>query len=973
MHPSDRHKLTVVSHRGQETFNVAVMGYKNSPAYVQRQIDRLLRRFAFARAYVDDVVIFSQSLAEHVEHLRQIFQLFVSSGISVNPSKAFLGYPSVQLLGQKVDSLGLWTAEDKLQAISKISFPETLSKLETYLGMTGWLRDYIANYAIIARPLQDRKTTMLATAPRAGQERKNFASRARLQEPTGTELSSFQELQKALSKPSFLVHFDEKEILYVDLDASRLGFGAMVYHLAGLMKAGESYPRRSQIRPILFLSRLLKDAETRYWPTELEIAGVVWVLRKIRHLVESAPRTIVYTDHGSALGIAKQTSLSTSSTAKLNLRLIRASEYIQQFKDLEFRHKPGKKHIVPDALSRLPNSAATAEAVSCQHPTDGELDVLYGHAYTAASLVELSSKLRQQLIDGYQKDSAWSKVLATLEANEKAEENAASLPFLRDEAGLVWKVDASTGDHAFVPRRLCVPESCVPIFLEIAHSGSHVGFAKCWDSISRQWYIRNLTKKLRDYLRHCPQCQLYQTPRHLPHGSLQPILTPPTPYHTLTIDFILAIPRSTKGYDVIMSVTDKFSRKVTLIPGKSIFNAEDWAIRFLRRLQKIDWGLPKQIISDRDRKFLSDFWKTLFSKLGVKLLYSTAYHPQTDGSSERTNQTIEIALRFWMSTLDNVAEWPRTIPAIQAAYNNSVSAPLGKSPNEVASGFSLNQPLDLGAYEKELLPKHVARLEAADAIAFAQMNSKFHYDRKHQPQFFRRGDYALLRLHRGYNIPTTALTGRKYGLQFVGPFKVLERVGRLAYLLDIPDSWKVYPVFTVAQLEPVPDPQADPYASTRPVPRPDEPPSVFVEGDTEHYKSYYLDRILNKRIIKKGRGYATEYLVKWKGYGPEHDTWRNVKTLKDAMDLVQDYEDEHVTDPAPEASTPPARKLARPSVRQTLLEVRIPIAPKAIAPNVVSEPDPEVVSTPAEGTSNAITAVPEVASTAEERGGVVGA
>ena len=95
-----------------------------------------------------------------------------------------------------------------------------------------------------------------------------------------------------------------------------------------------------------------------------------------------------------------------------------------------------------------------------------------------------------------------------------------------------------------------------------------------------------------------------------------------------------------------MSVTDKFSRKVTLIPGKSTFNAEEWAHRFFRRLQKIDWGLPKQIISDRDRKFLSEFWKALFSKLGVKLLYSTAYHPQTDKSSERTNQTIEIVLRF---------------------------------------------------------------------------------------------------------------------------------------------------------------------------------------------------------------------------------------------------------------------------------------------------------------------------------------
>lgn len=948
VHPKDRHKLTVVSHRGQETFNVAVMGYKNSPSYVQRQIDRLLRRFTFARAYVDDVVIYSKSLQEHVEHLRQIFNLFMQSGISINPFKAFLGYPSVQLLGQKVDSLGLWTAEDKLRAIAKISFPETLSKLETYLGMTGWLRDYIANYAIIAKPLQERKTAMLAASPRAGQERKNFALRSRLDQPTGTELAAFSELQKALSKPSFLAHFDESQTLYVDLDASKYGVGAMVYHLKGKGISAGEYPKRSQVQPILFLSRLLKDAETRYWPTELEIAGIVWVLRKIRHMVESAPRTVIYTDHGSALGIAKQTTLTTSSTAKLNLRLIRASEYIQQFRDLEFRHKPGKRHIVPDALSRLPNSAST-DAASSQHDAEGELDMLHGYAYTITSLVELNPELRKRILDGYQEDWAWRRILRILEANEKAGENATSLPFSRDDDGLIWKTDASTGDHAFTPSRLCIPHSCVQTFLQIAHSESHVGFAKCWESLSRQWYIRGLTKYLREYLKHCPQCQLYQTPRHLPHGALQPIITPPAPFHTLTIDFILALPTSKKGYEVIMSVTDKFSRKITLIPGKSTFAAADWAHRFLRRLQKIDWGLPKQIISDRDRKFLSDFWKALFEKLGVKLLYSTAYHPQTDGSSERTNQTVEIALRFWMSTLDDLAEWPRTIPAIQSAYNNTLSTPLGRPPNEVAYGFSLNQPLDIGAYERQLLPKGVARLEASDAIAFAQMNSKFYYDRRHQPQFFREGEYALLRLHRGYDIPATALTGRKYGLQFVGPFRVLERVGRLAYRLDIPNTWNVHPVFTVAQLEPCPDPSTDPYTHTRPQPRPDEPPSVFVEGDTETFKSYELERLLNKRVIKKGRGFATEYLVKWKGYGAEHDRWRNVNDLANAPELIKDYERAHPTPtkeaPSSERTTVSSSKSERPSTHpsaaeerptkkvEILREVRIPLvnpAPKQV-------------------------------------------
>lgn len=137
VHPDDRHKLTVVTHRGQETFNVAVIGFKNSPAYVQRQMDRILRIYKFARAYIDDVVVSSTTLEEHIVHLRTIFKLFAKFGILINPKKAFIGYPSVKLLGQKVDSFGLTTDEEKLIVIIKLVFPKNLSLLETYLGMTG--------------------------------------------------------------------------------------------------------------------------------------------------------------------------------------------------------------------------------------------------------------------------------------------------------------------------------------------------------------------------------------------------------------------------------------------------------------------------------------------------------------------------------------------------------------------------------------------------------------------------------------------------------------------------------------------------------------------------------------------------------------------------------------------------------------------------------------------------------------------
>ena len=190
VHPSDRHKLTVISHRGQEYFNVCVLGYKNSPAYVQRRIDTLLQDYPWAKAYIDDVVIASHTLEEHIHHLRTIFGLFSSVGISINPAKAFIGFPSIRLLGQHVDSLGLSTAAEKLEAIANLEFPKTLQQLETYLGLTGYLRQYVLFYAAVSSPLQDRKTLLLRNGLFASPQRKSFLLKALLETLTTTEIKS---------------------------------------------------------------------------------------------------------------------------------------------------------------------------------------------------------------------------------------------------------------------------------------------------------------------------------------------------------------------------------------------------------------------------------------------------------------------------------------------------------------------------------------------------------------------------------------------------------------------------------------------------------------------------------------------------------------------------------------------------------------------------------------------------------------
>ena len=536
----------------------------------------------------------------------------------------------------------------------------------------------------MADPLQKRKTDLLKLGPKQGRARKDYSSKTRVDKPSPIELAAFESLQKALSKETSLTHHNPKRTLYIDLDASKsYGFGAMLYHVKDLKNKATNSPRvdnpedsenkakesglrwkkppQSSVQPILYLSRMLTVAETHYWPTELEVACLVWVLKKVRHMVDSTELpTIVHTDHSATIGIAKQTTLSTTSTDKLNLRLIRAADYIQRF-NLDLRHIAGKTNIVPDALSRLTVNPPFSTKPNGE---EGELDMLTAYNYETV-FVEMRQDLREELVKAYTTDKQLGKIMDKLEKNERMEENAPQLPYRRHD-GLLLHVDNETGLE-----RPCVPPKCVKAIFDAAHLPQHQGFATIYKKIANGWYIRNLSGLLREYLKHCPECSLLQTHRHAPYGTLQPIQSPDTPFHTITIDFILALPTSRNGEDTIMSVTDKFSKRVTFIPGVETWTAEDWAKSLLQHLQLLDWGLPRVIISDRDRKFTSDMWKALFKLLKIRLLYSTAYHPQTDGMSERTNQTTEIALRFYLNTLENLADWPAVLPRLQHTLNNS--------------------------------------------------------------------------------------------------------------------------------------------------------------------------------------------------------------------------------------------------------------------------------------------------------------
>jgi hypothetical protein len=397
----DCHKFAINLHRGQEYLHVAIMGYVNSIQHVQRQMEHIMRDLSFVRVYVDDFIIYSNSLAEHKQHLTAVFERLDGLRFSLNLKKCFIGYPSATILSQHVDAFGLATTSERMAAVLDLKFPRNAAQLETYIGAVGYLRDKVPYFAQVAAPLQDLKTALLKEAPGGRRERKRYAENRRV-EPTADLQQAFDSIQQCIAKNTKLIHHDPRRPLYIEVDASKQwGFGVFVYHVMGdpeptmeaipappgfenaengptaWLKKVKDFPEHL-LQPIMFLSKRLSTAEQNYYPTELEMSAVVWTIQKLRQMVGSSRRTYVLTDHSAVTAVAKQKLLASSSPDKLNLRLIRCGQFIQQFPYIDARYRQGRTHFVPDALSRLDGVAAQKDT-----ETDVLEDIEYMY-YTSA-------------------------------------------------------------------------------------------------------------------------------------------------------------------------------------------------------------------------------------------------------------------------------------------------------------------------------------------------------------------------------------------------------------------------------------------------------------------------------------------------------------------------------------------------------------------------------------------------------------
>ena len=623
VHSKDQHKFIVTSHREQKTFKIAIMNYRNSFVYVQRQIDRIFKSFDFARAYVNDIVVFSNSLNDHVKHLQAIFQTFKTNNIWVNFKKTFLNYFSVRLLEQHVIFLKLFIDEFKLRTITNLKFSSVLDQLKTYIDLIEWFKQYIQKFAAIFKSLQNKKTELLRNAFKIENARKTYFSKVRFIE-SDKEIEAFDRIQESLFKSTYLIYFNCNRQLYVDLDSNKkMSINDVVYHVMNNNLANFlMYSIKKSIQSIMFFSRFLNSAEIRYRSTELKLTELIWVLRKIRHLMNFANKSsIIYIDHEIFFAIVKQTSLFTSSTDKVNLKLVRTSDYIQRF-DFIIRHKSNKFHLVLNALFRLSIIAAFTK----NHSLNEKLDVLF-----TVSLMKMTSKFKKKLIKEYFMNLIWIKIDKLITTFNR---NDTNLFFVKIDELIYRK---NNHNMSFILQRLCISKSLVKNILHIAHDVNHIDFDRTYLSVISFYYIKSLFTKINQYLKHCSKCVVNQIKWHKSYDSLQSIFSSSTLFHTITIDFVLVMSSFHINMNNVMTAICKFFKRATIIFDRDTWTAFQWTVTLLHKLDIANWELSKIIIFDRNRKFLFQLWNKLFQKLRINLFYFTTYHFQTNEVFERTN------------------------------------------------------------------------------------------------------------------------------------------------------------------------------------------------------------------------------------------------------------------------------------------------------------------------------------------------
>ncbi|THC87561.1 hypothetical protein EYZ11_012993 [Aspergillus tanneri] len=897
----DEWKTAFRTRYGHFEYTVMPFGLANAPATFQSYINRALSNLLdhCCVVYLDDILIYSQSEEEHVEHVTAVLERLRQFGLYAKLSKCSFHVKSVEYLGFIITPSGIQMEESRVATIQAWPEPTTVREIMIFLGFANFYRRFIEGYSRIALPL-----TQLTRGEQGGRSKRQWFLNQRLELPEDARVA-FNKLKSAFSSAPLLSHYDPRNRTRVETDASGFAISAIISQLQD----------DNEWHPVAFFSRKMTDSERRYDTHDQELLAIIEAFKVWRHYLEGSGEPIVVkSDHANLSGFMRPT------LKRLNGRQARWVELLSAF-DFHIEHRPGVKNPA-DAPSRRPDYLPSADEVS-----------------DASLLPTLRSKLKLAMGKSHWDDApnelktAWAGIMAldteggSKQLNKMSSDAHISMgsmhahvdknaPVDEDCAAGVTRILDTWVPRIYVRKVIgsesaysSIEESMVDYLCKLHQENREVRDIKrkvdrklgdygspAWgigengllrgkrtlEAVERKYYWHGMRGDVLDYVKTCDICQRIQVHRHAPYGKLEPLPVPEQPGEVLTLDFITGLPPSspsisaspggTESYDAILVVVDALTKFALYIPCNKDISAPELAHLVYQKVVPM-FGNPKRWVSDRGSLFTSSYWSTLCYCLGSKRKLSTAFHPQTDGQTERQNQTLEYYLRAYASFLQD--DWVDWLPMAQVTYNAAIHSSTKTSPHEALMGFvpslRINVDPDPTGHAPAALERATQLKEkrslVKDALEKAQKAMARQYNKRRIDRQFKIGDQVMLRAK---NV-STVRPNAKLDHRQLGPFSIIDAWGNQSYKLQLPPKYRrLHPVFHVSLLEPYHE-------------RPGQwsrPPPIPINGEEE----WEVDQILEEKRDKSGN---ISYLVRWKGYPPDDDTWEPRSHVEDteALDI----------------------------------------------------------------------------------------
>jgi hypothetical protein len=819
-------------------------------------------------------MIYTGKGADHELAVDEILDVLEKHELWLKPEKCEFSKSEVEYLGLIISHNKIKMDPTKVKAVSDWPAPRTVSELQRFIGFANFYRRFIDQFSRITRPLHN--LTKLKA---------QFLWDDKCEE-------SFTILKAAFTSAPVLKIADPYKAFILECDCSDFALGAIL---------SQRCEEDNEIHPVAYLSRSLAQAERNYEIFDKELLAIVASFKEWRHYLEGNPNrldVIVYTDHRNLE--------SFMTTKQLTRRQARWAETLGCF-DFTIRFRPGQQGSKPDALSRRPDLA----------PHDDD-KLTFGQLIRPENLVEdsfvkidcLESWFEDENIDLNDAERWFEVDVLGIDEVDIGEDTEVSEEPIYNDNIIIDKIREVTKDCprlmeiieavenpistkmkaamsrfkfsdgiVYQNNRIEVPDNkeIKHMILRSRHDGvliGHPGRSKTLGLVRRCFTWPSMKSYVNKYVDGCDSCLRVKSSSLKPYGGLEPFPIPAGPWTDISYDLITKLPLS-NGKDSILTVVDRLTKMAHFIPCQESMSSEELADIMVKEVWRLH-GTPKTIVSDRGGVFISQTMKELNRRLGIRISPSTAFHPRTNGQSEIVNKSIEGYLRHFVSYRQD--DWEYFIPTAEFAYNNRDHSSTGISPFKANFGYDANfggiplkeQCIPLVEERLKLLEK--VQEELKECLEMSQEEMKIQFDKsvRSTPEW-NIGDQVWLN---NKNITTTR-PSPKLDHRWLGPFTISKRVSRSTYKLNLPLSMKgIHPVFHVSLLR---KHKVDEIEERQIK----EPSQIFIEGNEEWEVAEILD--CRKRFKK------IEYLVSWKGFSTEHNSWEPAENLKNSKQLVNEF------------------------------------------------------------------------------------